>query len=350
MVKFRIATNEDNLKLLELTSSTEMAGEIGLRIDRHPDFFSLLKMRGETKVFVAEEEDKIIGCLCVALKKVYIDGEIFPLQYIGDFKVSGPYRKKGIGLQLCNEMADYLISQNSDLVFLNVSKGNKYPISFFKNRPHVPDFEKIGLFKIFQFIGKKMNFKVQNYTVEEIIFNDEVYNFLTIHYKRYQMGTVLSPEKLNDARTLIIREKGEIIAAMCLIDTMKAKQNVVTSISWRLKCILKIINGYSPIAGLSKMPLLHEPVKMLYIKYLAVNSNKRKLVKLLVNCARNIAFEKSYSFVSLGLHEKDKFNSCLSGIPKLTFRSEGMLVSIKNNQGLINKIKDGIPYVDFSLV
>lgn len=350
MVKFRIATKEDNLKLIQLTATSAMAGDVGLRIDRKPDFFSLLKMRGDTKVIVAEENDRIIGCISVSLQKVYVGGEIIPLQYIGDFKVAEHYRNKGVGLQLCNEIADYVISQNSDLTFLNVSMGNTKPVSFFKNRPNVPDFDNIGIFKIYQIIGKRMKPKVRNYSIEETLLNNEVLHFFNSHYRNYQLGTVLTLEKFDRTRVFIIRESEKIIAAMSLVDTMPVKQNVITALSWKMKLILNIINVYGSIAGLSKMPLLNEPVKMLYIKYLAVDRNRSSLVKLFVNYARNIAFEKSYSYVSIGLHEKDKFNDCLTGLPKLTVRSVGMLLSIKNNRNLINKVFDGVPYEDYSLV
>lgn len=345
-----MATDEDNVKLIQLTASSAMAGDIGLRIDRSPDFFSLLRMRGDTKIFVAEENDALIGCICVSQQKVYVGGEIYPLQYIGDFKVAEQYRNRGIGLQLCNEVADYVISQNSDLAFLNVSKGNSKPLSFFKNRPNVPDFDNIGIFKIYQIIGKRMKTKVHRNPIEETILNDEVLNFFNNHYRNYQLGTVLSQEKFDSTRIFIVRENEKIIGAMCLIDTMPVKQNVITALSWKIKYALKIINAYGSIVGLSKMPTLNEPVKMQYIKYLAVNSNNSSLVKLLINHARNIAFEKSYSYVSIGLHEKDKFNKCLSGLPKLTFNSVGMLLSIKNTRNLINKVKEGIPYEDYSLV
>ncbi len=350
MVKFRIGTNDDNLRLIQLTASSAMAGDVGLRIDRYPDFFSLLKMRGDTKVFVAEENDEIIGAICVSLQKVYVGGEIFPLQYIGDFKVAEQYRNKGIGLQLCNEMADYVISQNSDLAFLNVSKGNTKPVSFFKNRPNVPDFDNIGIFKIYQIIGKRIKPTVNKYSVEETLLNSDVLHFFNSHYSNYQLGTVFTQEKFDSTRIFIIRESEKIIASMSLIDTMAVKQNVITALSWKMKCILRIINAYGSIAGYSKMPVRNEPVKMLYIKYLAVDSNNSLLVKLLVNHARNIAFEKSYSYVSIGLHEKDKINDCLTGIPKLIFKSVGMLLSIKNNRNLINKVKNGIPFEDYSLV
>jgi len=350
MVRYRLATEEDNLKLIQLTAASAMAGDIGLRIDRKPNFFSLLQMRGDTKIFVGEENDIIVGAICVSLQKVYVGGEIFPLQYIGDFKVAEQYRNKGIGLQLCNKMADYVISQNADLAFLNVSKGNTKPVAFFKNRPNVPDFDNIGIFKIYQIIGKRIKPKVSKYLIEEAILNDEILEFFNSHYCNYQLGTVLTKEKFVAARTFIIRENGKVIAAMTLIDTMSVKQNVITALSWKMKLVLKLINIYSSTAGLSKMPILNEPVKMLYIKYLAVNLASSPLVKPLVNHARNIAFENSYSYVSIGLHEKDKFNDCLSGLPKLTFKSVGMLLSIKNNRHLINKVKNGVPYEDYSLV
>ena len=132
MVTFREATDEDNLKLIQLTATAGMSGDIGLRIDRKPDFFALLRMRGPTKVYVAEEKDKIIGSICVSPQEVYVGGALVSLCYIGDFKVAEEYRNKGIGLQLCNRVTEFVLARNTDLAFLNVSKGNTKPFSFFK--------------------------------------------------------------------------------------------------------------------------------------------------------------------------------------------------------------------------
>jgi hypothetical protein len=98
------------------------------------------------------------------------------------------------------------------------------------------------------------------------------------------------------------------------------------------------------------MPILNEPVRTIYIKYLAVDSADQKLVKLLINHARNIAYERSYSFVSFGLHERDPLNASCTGLLKLTFNSIGMLLSVKNNRAIIEKVKLGIPFEDYSLV
>jgi ribosomal protein S18 acetylase RimI-like enzyme len=350
MIKYRLATKEDNQQLIELTASSGMMGVTALRIDRKPDFFSLLKLRGESKVFIALDDDTIIGSLCVTLQQVYVGGQIYPFQYIGDFKVAESFRNKGIGLRLCNDMADYVISIGADLAFLNVSKGNTKPVSFFKNRPGIPDFENIGIFNIHQFIGKKKKAFDSKMKIESTPVTDELIKFLNNQYCKYEMGPVINKEKLEGTAIFTIQHNHNIIAAMCVTDTMNLKQNVVMKLSWKMKWMLKVINAFSSITGISKMPLLNEPVRMLYIKYLAVNNHEKRLVKLLVNHARNMVYERSYSFASLGLHEKDSLNKCFSGLFKLTFNSVGMLLSIKDNKMLIEKVKQGIPFEDYSLV
>ena len=345
-----MATSCDNQQLIALTASSGMAGEIALRIDRKPDFFKLLEMRGETTVFVALDGETIIASLCVSLQQVYVGGEIYPLRYIGDFKVAEEYRKKGIGLRLCDNMADYVICNNSDLAFLNVSKGNNKPVSFFRNRPNVPDFDNIGIFKIHQFIGKKRKKMPARYNIQMTETTDDVLSFLNEYYKKYELGSVITKDKLVGTHVYKIQQNNMIIAVMCLADTMNLKQNVVTGISFKMKALLKAMNFFSGLVGISKMPTLNEPVRMMYIKYLAVNNQEQEVVKSLINFARDIVYRKSYSYVSIGLHEKDPLHNCFNGLLKITFKSVGMLLSIKNSKPLIEKVKNGIPFEDYSLV
>ncbi len=349
-ISYRLAGKTDNGQLLALTSAASMGGETGLRIDRFPDFFRLLEMRGETKVFVALDGQKIIGSLCAAQQHVFVDGKVYPLQYIGDFKIHPSYRNQGIGLRLCDEMASYVISIGSDLAFLNVSVGNTKPLSFFRNRPNVPDFDNIGVFHSYQFVGKKKQSRQQVYPVEPTNVTTEIINFWNDHHRNYQLGPVVTEKSLKGTENFVIRQEGKIVAAMCLVDTMNVKQNVVTKISWKMKTLLRLINLVRGITGLAKMPGINSPVQMMYIKYFSVKNNDKRLSGILVDLARHIVYEKSYSFVSIGLHEKDPVKACFSGIFKLTFNSVGMLLSIKNSRDLVIKVKQGVAFEDFSLV
>ena len=350
MITYRLATISDNHQLIDLTAVTGMKGDIALRIDRNPDFFQLLNLRGESKVFVALDGDTIIGSICISFQQVYVGGQIFPLLYIGDFKVAASHRNRGIGLELCNQMANYVVPADCDLSFLNVAKGNDKPFSFFTNRPHIPDFETIGLFVIHQFLGKKKLARHPQHKIEESPVTEELIRYLNARYSQYELGPVITKDKLEGTHLLVIREDKEIIAAICLADTMAVKQNVVMRLSVKLKILIKILNAFSWLTGFSKMPQLNEPVRMIYIKYMAVKDNRQDLVKFIAHYARNRVYEKGYSFVSIGLHERDPLNQCFSGLFKLTFKSVGMLLSIKNNKNLIEKVKQGIPFEDYSLV
>ena len=350
MIQYRLATYDDNEQLIQLTSASGMAGDISLRIDRKPDFFKLLNMRGESKVFVAVDENMIVGSICVSREDVYVDGQIYPLQYFADFKISEPYRNKTIGYRLCKELENYVLEIGADLAFVNYAKGNTKPTRFFFNRQNTPDFENIGIFNIHQFIGRRRTAFHPQYKIEPSQISEELMKFLNVHYSKFELGSVVTNEKLEGSTVFTVQENGEIIAALCLQDTMDVKQNVVTAVSWKMKYLLKILTLLNGILGLSKMPKMNEPVSMIYIKYLAVNNNEKQLVRLLIDHARNIAFEKSYSFVSIGVHEKDPLNNCLSGLFKMTFNSVGMVLSLKNNKELIEKVKNGIPFADYSVV
>lgn len=350
MIRYRLATIDDNQQLIELTSSTGMEGEISLRIDRNPDFFKLLDMRGRSKVFVALDEDVIIGSICVSQQEVYVGGQITPLHYFADFKIAAPYRNRTIGFRLCRELENYVFSIGADLAFANFSMGNDKPFRFLRNRLNTPDFEHIGIFHIHQFVGMKKRVVNPDYVIVEGNITDDLIKFLNNHYSDHELGSVITREKLLDSSVFTIQQDNKFIAAMVLQDTMNFKQNVVTRVSWKMNFLLKTMSRLNYALGLSKMPALNEPIRMIYLKYLAADKSNKQIVRFLLNHARNIAFEKSYSFVSIGVHEKDPLNACFHGLFKLTFTSVGMVISLKQNGALIDNIKKGVPFTDYSLV
>ncbi len=350
MISYRLADLKDNSQLLALTKSSSMTGKMALRIDRHPNFFNLIKLRDQSKVFVATEDSKIIGSICVSSEDVYINKSISPLFYICDFKVAPSHRNKGIGLQLTNEVVKYLETKDADFAFLNVSKGNRKPFVFFSDRSHYPDFENIGVFKIFQFIGSRQYQFKTKYNIESSLINEELIDFYNTYYSKHELATVITKKKLENTILYVVRENDKIIAAMNLIDTMHMKQNVVLKLPLHIKYFSKIFNALSQVLKLSKIPEENEPIKMLYIKYFAVANYDKSLINALIKCAKADVYKKSYSFVSLGLHEKDPLIKYLPKVLRFTFYSIGMLVSMKNSKHLIAQIKNGIPYKDYSIV
>src|ERR1700730_7829371 len=81
-----------------------MTGTIALRIDRDPDFFALLRMRGKSIVYVAVRGREVIGCISSALRTAYVSGVPETTAYVGDMKVHPRFSGSRITLPLiCGE-------------------------------------------------------------------------------------------------------------------------------------------------------------------------------------------------------------------------------------------------------
>src|SRR5580704_3318838 len=123
-IEIRQADESDNEGLLTLTRITPMAGAISLRIDRDPDFFALLRLRGSGKVFVAARGRQIIGCVSVALRTAYISGVPETIAYIGDMKVHPIFSGSSVAVRLMNALEADMRSLGIDVGFCVAAEGN----------------------------------------------------------------------------------------------------------------------------------------------------------------------------------------------------------------------------------
>jgi hypothetical protein len=89
------ATPADNAALLELAAACEMRGDIGLRIDREPDFFTLNRLEGElwqVGIVRGLGPGSVAGCVAVSARRVYVEGRPTATMYVGDLKVHPAHR------------------------------------------------------------------------------------------------------------------------------------------------------------------------------------------------------------------------------------------------------------------
>jgi hypothetical protein len=83
---------------------------------------------------------------------------------------------------------------------------------------------------------------------------------------------------------------------------------------------------------------------------LALKDYDKTLISTLISFAKQQAYNKSYSFVAISLHENDILLQKLPKFMRFTFHSVGMLVSMKNSEKLMELIKKRMPFRDYSAV
>ncbi|MFX1355971.1 MAG: GNAT family N-acetyltransferase [Promethearchaeota archaeon] len=107
------------------------------REDAHLNYESFIKEllnSSEATIFVAQEDDKILGFVLVKI-------DLYPPVYlyekygaIYDLVVKSTYRRRGIGTRLLDRSIEWVYSQGLDRIELNVASKNEKANSFyFKN-------------------------------------------------------------------------------------------------------------------------------------------------------------------------------------------------------------------------
>ena len=296
----RFANQEDNQKLLELTSRNPMKGNISLRIDRNPNFFSLLHLRGDSKTIVYENDQQIIGCISVSKSHYYVNGLNEPVWYISDFKVDQLHRNTRVAYHLTRYCAEYLKSEKADLLFCTAAKGNDRVMSFFSGRMGLPLFVKAADFKVMQLLPKISTRKNPNIKISDHLDHLGM-DLVRDAYRKYQLGkSGWTTDRAN--RTFFTYIEGEeVVAVIAVFDTSSMKQNVVMDASPALKMVLKSMGLMYDLTGFYPFPRVGEAIRISYLDVCCCRPGYHDQLKALIQEARHWTYKGKKHFLSIGL-------------------------------------------------
>jgi hypothetical protein len=360
-IEIREAIEEDNEALLALARVTPMAGRISLRIDRDPDFFALPRARGETHVLVGTCEKQVIGCISVSIHTAYVGGVPEKMAHANDLKVHPLFTGRRLALRLISAGGDYLRTRGIDLSFNLVADGNQRVMVLAEGRHGTPIPVMLGRFFVDQLLPSPFHRRSRLYRVEDARLEDlpEIAEMLDRSNRQRNFAPAITVADLsgrmqpNSSRpfrkVLLVRDAGNVIATLTVEDTQHLRQNVLIGLPPSLRFALGALRLLTlPIPGL-RVPRIGEPLKMLYVRFIACAEGREGALRLLIAEARVEAFRHRFTFLSVGLHERDPLRFAIAGTPRLTFTSRAMAASFitpDRVEGLV----DAVPYEDFALV
>ena len=349
MIVIREALSKDNAALLQLTSLTPMKGRISLRIDRNPDFFSLLSKRGESKVLVAERNGTLNGCFSVSNTETLVNGRPEKVYYLADLKIH-PLHGGITLIRLLGAMMDYLKQCGADLLFSTAAFGNEKVMPLFEGRAGFPEFHPTGTFKVYQIIPLNSRINSKKYSLSEAGINDAVISLYNMFYSGYDVAPVFSLSSLHGTRTITATEEGNLKASISLSDISDSKQNILMGLPFILNLAVTVLRLLNRIVPFLNLPGIGKPVKILYIKAFAFSEGCEDGLELLIKSARQLAFRERYCYLTVGIHERDHLARFFNKYLHFTFQSLGFIVSMRGNNEKINKILKGVLFEDYSLV
>jgi|KBSMisStandDraft_5_1062788.scaffolds.fasta_scaffold18704_5 hypothetical protein len=347
----RDAVPGDSEKLIKLTNLSPMKGAIGLRIDRNPNFFSLLELSESYILLIAEnKENEIIGSFAATKNQLYIMGKQTIAYYLRDLKIH-PYKKDlPIAYMLVKKMYERLKSINADILYCTAAAGNNAVIPFFEGRSGIPSFVNVSNFNVYELLPKA------NRSEAAVLMksNASAGEFISSEYsKKYAVYPTGLTNDINSNNSINVadEENGKINAFINGFNPSAYKQNIVTSYSFAIRLLLSALRFLKLFLPFAPLPKKNEPLKILYVRYYAYAQNRKKEFVRLLKSLCCYAYKKQYHFVSIAVDEKDvAVNKIIKPLSKFVFKSSLMMTSLNNNEKLLQQVKAGILFEDYALV
>ena len=120
----REAMPEDNEELQELQAKCPQGTTLIVSVVNTPDFFARAKAYASYKVYVACEENRIIGSHACAIRDGIVSGKASRVGYSFQTFISSSHRRKSLAKQLLQYMEDHLIQTGAVLVYGLIMEGN----------------------------------------------------------------------------------------------------------------------------------------------------------------------------------------------------------------------------------
>jgi ribosomal protein S18 acetylase RimI-like enzyme len=360
-IEIREARDADNGALLALTRATPMGGRIALRIDREPDFFALLRARGDAVVYVATHNREVIGCLSAAIHLSYVRGTLEKIAHVGDMKVHPNFRGRGVTLRLIAALQAHLQSEHVDVCFSLVADGNRPVMTIAEGKHGTPAQVQLGRFFVEELIPSPFRRKSRRYLIEPACEQDlpEIAGILDGLSRKMNFAPpirsddvqkLIEPARPEAFRSLLVaREAGRVVATLTVEDTRTLRQNVLVGLPNSLRIAVAVLRVLVlPVPGLS-VPHVGSQLSMLYVRFMGCVEGCEDALRPLIAEARALAYRQRFTFLSVGLHERNPLRFVVEGIPRFTFTSLSMATSAITPDR-VKSLVDQIPYEDYALV
>jgi len=357
----REARPSDNPGLVALAASCAMAGDLSLRIDRSPDFFSLNRLEGDRcTVAVAERDGKVVGCVAFSERRAFLNGLATRTGYAGDLKVHPNHRDIAIAdaLSLWAERACADLPPRAPAV-ITVLAGNRAMERRLSGPREIPRFNHIGTIRTHSIPILWKRWRISRFGAGSIATTQAAWTDIP------QMGEIwnrvarrrqLAPAMTADSLATWIRSapgldissyrlararSGELLGFMAVWDQRSFKQLTVVGYSARMSAARKAFNFIAPIVGAEPLPPPGSPLRCATAFHVCVPGDRPDVLRALLIDSHNELRNTGCSFLNVGLDVADPLTAAMRGLFAQPTDVNAYVLALRS--GIAPEVLDGRP-------
>jgi len=327
---------EHNRDLVAL-ARMPLGGTPSLSYRREPDYFAGLEPVGEgTDVIGVYHGDVLTGACTRSWKKVWIDGSVARVGYLGGLRLPPEYQRRmylPAGYRLLREIDKDKPGCLYLCTFLGRS-GNSMQIMT-RPRPGLLRFHPWGGYHAYSLLAPRHSSRVPFPAVHRA-HREEVpglLEFLNREGCKKQFHPVLEARDFTDGslRSLdgspwyLWAPGGKIRAAAAVWDQTPCRQVVVEEYPRSLRLTLRLVNGCLRLVGRQRLPNEGEQLELRYLAFAAAEGNDPSALARIVRAALADLGGTDARLLSIGFADTDPLEDSVRGLVKARYDSRVFL-------------------------
>lgn len=294
----RDARPEDNEELQRLQEQCPQGTSLVVSTVNIPDFFARAKPYESYKLYVACEDEQIIGSMACAVRDGVVNGKISRVGYEFQAFTSPFCRRKGIAASLHRHIENYLKQQNAVLSYCLLMEGNYPSIKLFERQGFKPYRELVmPALIVYKEMEAQSLGNIRSATPDDMVAVAELLNTAWQGYELYQPTSADALLQLIERipgyeleNILILEDKNEIKACAGFWDWSKITKLTVHSLSSRMKMIRLMLNFASIFRTMPRSPKRGDILKQFVLTPMAFKDPKDSAA--LFRYVNNVALKK----------------------------------------------------------
>ena len=250
MMYIREANSGDNESLQNLQAQCPMGASLIVSQVNTPDFFARAKAYENHNVYVACDDNQIIGSAASAIREAIINGGLKRIGYEFQYFTSPDSRRKGAAMMLHRHIEDYFKKEEVALSFLVIMEGNEPSIRLFDSQGFKLH-RTLVMPTVFSYkaIERPSVGQIRPINPKDMATVAELLNETWKGYDFYEPYSAESLARLIDRTPaftfndfIALEDHGEILACLGAWDWSQITKLTVKALSLRLKMIALIID------------------------------------------------------------------------------------------------------------
>jgi len=360
-----LAAPDDDPAIRRLLATNPIPGSVAVTYEREPDYFLGCRTMGRfCQVGVARHRPsgQIAAVGCRATRPRFVNGRPEEVGYLGQLRVDARFR----GRWLVSSAMRFLRQLHADGrvtgYLATIIEGNHVASGVLVHRPrrHFPTFREVERLCTLALILRTPKPVAQSpYKMRRASDGDlgAIVSFLRIHSAAKQFFPVYEEDDFRESSVtlgfrvqdlFLAHHKNELVGVIGLWDQSSYKQTVIWEYSGYLRWGRPLYSAGAGLAGAQRLPSPGQPIHFAYASFICVADNDPQIFGVLLRHAYNLAAERRYAFLMVGLAVRDPLLSVARRYAHLTYHSRLYTVCWEEGGLFHERLDNRIPYVEIA--